>query len=226
MRSRGQFSPAHQRLIGALGVAYVVLTIGPALFAPPPPPGGAALADIVNYYTAHRSTLLIAGWAGLLAFPVGFGFFAGQLLTLQGEDATSRWLTWTALLSIAATLSVAAVQGILALAVPYVAGTATPGELKLLADVTQVGFSATFPLEIAYFASAGLLGLRSRAIPRWLAYGAFVVVLAALLASFGIIASTGPLAAGGPMTLVALVVGLLWWLLVSLLLLVRPTSAT
>jgi hypothetical protein len=226
LRSPGHVSPAQQRLIGALGVAYVALTIGPAFFVPPPPPGGAALVDIVNYYTSHRSALLVAGWTGLLAFPVGFGFFAGQLLTLRGEDATSRWLTWTALLSIGATLSVAAMQGILALAVPYVAGTATPSELKLLADVTQVGFSATFPLEIAYFAAVGLLGLRSGAIPRWLAYGAFLVVAAAVLASFGIIARTGPLAAGGQVTLVALVAGLLWWLLVSLLLLVRPTSGS
>jgi hypothetical protein len=226
LASSGQFSPAQQRLIGALGVAYVVLTIGPAFFVPPPPPGGAPLADIASYYVGHRSALLIAGWTGLLAFPIGFGFFAGQLLTLRGDDATSRWLTWMALLSIAATLSVAAMQGILALAVPYVAGRATPGELALLADVTQVGFSATFPLEIGYFVGAGLLGFRSRAIPRWLAYGAFVVVLAALAASFGIIATSGPSAAGGPVTLVALVAGLLWWLIVSLLLLVRPASRT
>jgi hypothetical protein len=205
-----------------MGIAYVVLTIAPAFFVPPPPPGGALVTDVMRFYAEHRAALLLAGWAGLLAFPIGLAFLAGLTVFVGADDPTSRWLVVMALLSISVTLSVAAVQGILALAVPYVAGTATPGELKLLADVTQLGFSATFPLEITFFAAIGLLALRTRQFPAWLAFAAFVVVVAALLASLGIIVGSGPLAAGGPVTLVALVLGLLWWLLASLMLLIRP----
>jgi len=210
-----------QRLIGVLGIAYVVLTIAPAFFLPPPPPGGAPLAEVARYYTEHRSGLLLAGWVGLLAFPVGFAFLAGLAMVFRGDDSTSTWLFVTALLSVSVTLSAAAVQGILALATPYVSTAVTPVEVKLLADVTQLGFSATFPFEISYFISIGALGLRTRVLPSWLSYLAFVVTVPALLASLGIVVGSGPLAAGGPATLVALVASLLWWLLAGLLLLVR-----
>lgn len=211
-----------QRLIGVLGVAYVVLTIAPAFFLPPPPPGGAPIAEVARYYTEHRSGLLLAGWVGLLAFPVGFAFLAGLAMFFRGEDttATSTWLFVTALLSVSVTLSVAAVQGILALATPYVSTSVTAAEVKLLADITQLGFSATFPFEISYFIAIGALGLRARVVPNWLSYLAFVVTVPALLASLGVVVGSGALAAGGSVTLVALLAGLLWWLLASLLLLV------
>src|SRR5262249_58043369 len=132
------------------------------------------------------------------------------------------WLFVTALLSVSVTLSVAAVQGILALATPYVSTAVTPVEVKLLADVTQLGFSATFPFEISYFISIGALGLRTRVLPSWLSYLAFLVTVPALLASLAIVVGWGPLAAGGPPTLVALVPSLLWWLPGGLVALLRP----
>jgi hypothetical protein len=213
-----------RRLIGLFGIAYVVLTIAPALFLPPPPPGGAALDTITRYYVEHREALLVAGWVGLLAFPIGFAFLAGLAVLLRGDDPTSTWLVAVAVVSFVATLSVAAVQGILALATPYVARSASATDLKLLADITQLGFSATFPLEISYFAATGVLAVRTRNLPSWLGYSAFVVVAAALLASLGVVVDSGPLAAGGPVTLVALVAGLLWWLAASFLLLMRRAT--
>lgn len=39
-----------QRLIGGLGIVYVVVTMAPALFLPPPPPGGAAVDEVAGYY--------------------------------------------------------------------------------------------------------------------------------------------------------------------------------
>jgi len=211
-----------QRLIGSLGMLYVVATIAPAFFLPPPPPGGAPVAEIASYYSGHRDALLVAGWFGLLAFPFGFAFVSGLGLILRGPDTTSAWLVVIALVSISVTLAVAAVQGILALAVPYVSASASPAEVKLLADITQLGFSATFAFEISYFVASGFLALRSPVIPDWLGYTAMIAAFPALLGSLGVVVGSGPLAAGGPATLVALVAGLLWWLAASLLLLLRP----
>jgi len=180
------------------------------------------VAEIASYYSGHRGDLLIAGWVGLLAFPLGFAFISGLSLALRGTSATSVWLVVIALVSISVTLAVAAVQGVLALAVPYVSNSAAPAEVKLLADITQLGFSATFALEIAYFVASGVLAFRSPVIPNWLGYTAVIAAFPALLGSLGVIVSSGPLAAGGPATLVALVAGLLWWLAASLLLLLRP----
>ncbi len=101
------------------------------------------------------------------------------------------------------TLSVAAVQGILALATSYVSTSVTPAEAELLAGVTQLGFSATFPSEISYFIAIGALGLRTRVLPE--------------LAQLRGIRGHGS-------WLVALVASLLWWLLASLLLLVRTLT--
>jgi hypothetical protein len=182
------------------------------------------VAEIASYYSGHRGPLLVTGWIGLLAFPLGFAFIAGLGLLLRGTDAVSVWLLVAAMVSISVTLAVAALQGILALAVPYVSGFAAPGEVKLLADVTQLGFSATFVFEITYFVASGVMALRSPAFPNWLGYSAMVVGVPALLGSLGVIAGSGPLAAGGPATLVALVAGLLWWLAASLLLVLRPRS--
>ena len=53
-----------------------------------------------------------------------------------------------------------------------------------------------------------------------------MVAVAALLASLGALARSGPLVAGGPATLVGLVAVLLWWLLVALVLVVRPRAAS
>lgn len=74
-----------QRLIGSLGVLYVAATIAPALFLPPPPPRGAPVAEIASYYSGHRGALLVAGWVGLLAFPLGFTFVSGLGLVLGGR---------------------------------------------------------------------------------------------------------------------------------------------
>jgi hypothetical protein len=145
-------------------------------------------------------------------------------MVFRGDGSTSTWLFVTALLSVSVTLSVAAVQGILALATPYVSTSVTPAEVQLLADVTQLGLSATSPSEISYFVAIGALGLRTRVVPSWLSYVAFVVTVPALLASLGIVVGSGPLAAARPATLVALVASLLWWLLASLLLLVRTLT--
>lgn len=176
-----------QRLIGSLGVLYLVATIAPAFFLPPPPPGGAPVAEIASYYSGHRGALLIAGWFGLLAFPLGFAFVSGLGLVLRGTGAASVWLVVIALVSISVTLAVAAVQGILALAVPYVSGSAAPAEVKLLADITQLGFSATFAVEISYFLASGVLALRSPVIPNWLGYTAVIAAFPALLGSLGVI---------------------------------------
>ena len=215
-------SVALQRLVGLLGVLYVVVTIAPAFFLPPPPPGGAPVADIAEYYQRHQDALLLVGWIGLLAFPLGFAFVAGLGLRLRSDGGLSTWLLTVALVSISVTLAVAAVQGILALAVPYVSKSAHADELKLLADITQLGFSATFAFEISYFAATGALVLLSRALPVWLGYGAFIVAASAVAGSLGVIVQSGPLAAGGPTTLLALVVGLLWWLIAAGLLIARP----
>ena len=218
-------SVALQRLIGLLGVLYVVVTIAPAFFLPPPPTGGAAVADIAKYYQRYQDALLLVGWIGLLAFPLGFSFVAGLSLRLRGGGGLSTWLLAVALVSISVTLAVAAVQGILALAVPYVSRSARADELKVLADITQLGFSATFAFEISYFAATGGLVLMSRALPVWLGYGAFIVAAISVAGSLGVMVRSGPLAAGGPATLLALVFGLLWWLIAAVFLLVRPRVA-
>ena len=157
-----------QRLMGILGIAFVVATIAPAFFLPPPPPGGAALAEVARYYSDHRDVLLLGGWIGLLGFPFAFGFLAGLGVLLSGEGKVSAWLSAVALVSIAVALAVALVQGILAQALPYVTGSVSAEELKFLADVTQLGFSIAFVPYVAYFVTTGALVLRSQAMPRWL----------------------------------------------------------
>ncbi len=180
---------------------------------------------MARYYGGHQDALLLAGWIGLLGFPLAFGFIAGLAVLLHSDGKVSAWLSAIAVVSIAVTLAVATVQGILALAVPYVATSVGGEQLKILADVTQLGFSASFVPEVGYFVASGVLVLRSRTLPRWLGYGAFVVAVVALVASLGALARSGPLVAGGPATLVALVASLLWWLLVAILLVIRPRTA-
>src|SRR5262249_13718850 len=158
----------------------------------------------------------------LLASPSGCALGRGLGPLLRGPDTTAAWRVVIALVSISVSLAVAAVQGILALAVPYVSSSAAPAEVKLLADITQLGFSATFAFEISYFVASGVLALRSPVIPNWLGYTAVIAAFTALLGSLGVIVGSGPLSAGGPATLVALVASLLWWLAASLLLLLRP----
>ena len=108
--------------------------------------------------------------------------------------------------------------------VAWFSRSARPEEIKLLADVTQLGFSAAFVFETSYFVATGALGLLFRKLPRWLSYLAFVVAGLALLASLGVVARSGALAAGGPVTLVALVAGLGWWLIAAILLVARPVE--
>jgi hypothetical protein len=110
-----------------------------------------------------------------------------------------------------------------------VTGVVAPGgppqTAKAFSDASNVAIGLFFLPAGAAIASAAWGFLATGTMVRWVAWLGLAVAAIQLVASLGTVVITGPLAAGGTATLVAFGAFIAWFLLVSLVLLVRPAPA-
>jgi hypothetical protein len=206
-----------------LGVLNFLLNVVPFFIAPLPPFGPGA--DLVGFDLRYHDALIVANYLGVIQVPVGLivlVFIAAH--TRYAEDrARGAW--W--LLILAAAVATAAVTAIITAL--FSVGPLLPGLGRLaLAVLTALGLyslDVSFALQALLLAAIGVATVRLRHLPPWLGWTAWLAALLSALATFGLLMSSGPLAATSPLGLSVGGFSLpVWILLLSLYWLVRPPS--
>ena len=213
-----------RRLAGISGVVFVVLSAAVVVTAPPLPTLEASGADIVTYYSAHQAGFLVGNYLGALA--VVPGFLALVYLAIMIRDAEpGRGSLWILAIAANATaLAVAMMIFALLQATAVVAPTAPASTAKAISDAGNMTFAFFFVPNAAAIAALSWGFLSTGTMPAWIGWSGVLVALLQLLASLGTVVITGPLAAGGLVTVLAFGALLGWLLVIAILLIVRPAK--
>ena len=215
-----------RRLAGISGVVFVVLSVAILATAPPPPTLTSSAAEIVTYYADHQGGFLLGNYLGALALVPAFVVLVYLAVTIRDAEAGRGSLWVLAITTSATALGVTIVLFALLQAAAVVAPAGPPSTAKAVSDVANVTFGFFFvPMGAAVGAIAwGFLATRT--MPVWIGWSGIVVALLQLVGSLGTVVITGPLAAGGIVTLVAFSALIAWFLVISVILLVRPLPQT
>jgi hypothetical protein len=201
----------HSRIfqrIGGLGIVYSLLFVGAFILFGSDPSTGASGASVIKYYHSHRVSVTAAVFVIAVAAVV-LTFFIGSLRRTLSRTNEGRHLA-----------SIVTVGGAV-----YISGLVLTGALNIaLIDSAHYGMSTTAQTLNVFSNDAwvpvvvgisiltlgtGVAALRSRALPRWLAWASVVL---------GIMAIAGPLGA------IAFLATPLWTLATGIVLLRSPES--
>jgi hypothetical protein len=207
------------------GVAFVILLIV-AFFAPgaSPPNVDDSFATITKYYVQHHTGILIGDFANVAAI-LPMLFFLGAL--------------WRAVRSSERTGGAAAVVVVIGIVLGGAmvnvgsaidAGLAFKAAKLLDAGSTRLAFDVLgttrayiwFPI-VASIVATSMVALRSGFLPRWLAFVGFLTSAVMLIGTFSAFADTSNILK--LLNLIAFILFLVWVLLVSLSLYLRPQPA-
>jgi hypothetical protein len=197
---------------GLVALAVAGVAVGFERSAPNP---DRSPAEVVVFYTEHRGALL----AQSLLFVLSSGILLWFLAALRSYLARAEGHT-DRLPSVAYAAGIAWLLLNLAVQAPQIAlARAANGALRpeVAVVVNDVGLAlatiADVPLAVLAITVA-VLCLRSNAFPAWLGWFSVVNAVVHLVAAFGIVADTGPLAPGGWVTFSVYPVFVVWLLAV------------
>jgi hypothetical protein len=211
-----------ERSARASGAAFVVLAVAAFVIAGESPKVSDSAEKVVAYLDSNRSQLIV----GALLFAVGFVFFlwfAAAVANHLREHGEGR-VAATVLVAGAAFAAVQfVVMALFATLAFSVAGAGDAALTKALYDL-DVGLDNLDALAGGLFVLAAAVGLRRTAsIPTWLSW-AGVVVAAVFFLRATTWASEGFWSPSGDYVFIAILCGLAWILVTSIVLLSREPS--
>ena len=202
-----------ERFAPLSGIAFVVLTIVGIVIAwsdsPEEFPG--KVPDIVAYFTEHSGKIVTGAWIGLLGAFFLF-WFAGslraRLRTSEGAEGRLSSVAFGGGVAAATILTVMnAAYAIAALRVEEYDEIA-PDTATALYDLANGLLGAALPVALAVLVGAtGVLALRTGVLPRWLGILSLLIMVGLLIL---------------PIAWILNLVALIWVLIVSVLLFLRP----
>ena len=214
-----------ERIVAGLsGIAFVVLSAVVAAL-PPFPAVGASAQAVVVYYGAHQRAFLVLNFLGVAGLVPGLVVLAYLTAVFRRAEREGGWL-WILNLAgglfafIAAWVDLALFQ-----CAAYAAVRGDERIARALSDVATLTFGIFFLAQFAFSAAFAWAARALRTWPGWVGATSALVAFLSLVASWGAVDTAGALAAGGPVTLVAFLAIVLWFLAFSILILVRAPGA-
>jgi hypothetical protein len=200
-----------ERFAPLTGVVFFILIAVTFALSSDTPDANDSTSDVVSFWSAHDSRLIVASLLGTLAviFLVWFGAsLRSALVRAEAGEGRLSMLAFAGILVIAIT---GGIGSSLQFAVADSVGDVPAGVTQAL-SVLSSDFFLPFLVGVALlmFAS-GLCVLRFGGLPRWLGWAAIVIGIAAL---------------AGPVGFVGFIASLVWVLVVSVTLYIRGMQAT
>jgi hypothetical protein len=211
-----------RKLAGVSGVAFVVLSLAIAVTAPLPPSLASSGADIVSYYTAHQGGFLFGNYLGALAILPAFVLVVYLATAVRNSETEGGQIWLLIIVANASALTVAMVLFALLQAAAVVAPGAPPQTAKAISDSANMLFGFSFLPTGAGTAALAWGFLSTPGLSRRIGWTGIAVAALALISSLGTLIVSGPLAAGGIVSIVALVAFVAWFLWISVTLLATP----
>jgi hypothetical protein len=200
-----------ERFAPLTGVVFFILIAVTFALSSDTPDANDSTSDVVSFWSAHDSRLIVASLLGTLAviFLVWFGAsLRSALVRAEAGEGRLSMLAFAGILVIAIT---GGIGSSLQFAVADSVGDVPAGVTQAL-SVLSSDFFLPFLAGVALlmFAS-GLCVLRFGGLPRWLGWAAIVIGIAAV---------------AGPVGFVGFIASLVWVLVVSVTLYIRGAQAT
>jgi hypothetical protein len=173
-----------ERLLPWCGLIAGILLVPAGLLASPP--GIHATAqDQLSWYHAHQAITVAAGAAGayFLVVMLMFGTALRQALR-SGEPAESSYSTVAFAGAVVVALAICS-DGMLTLVSAEAASNHQASTIITLAYVSDLSWIPWAAGSVLLFLGAGLGGLRTTALPRWLSIATIVLAAACLLGPAG-----------------------------------------
>lgn len=210
-----------EKLAASTGIAALVLFgVGYALTGNPPAADSTG-EEILIWATDERGAIMASSYLGgvgsvlLLWF---FGSLRSYLRSAEGRTGRLSAVAFGAGLVVVTVFGVsAALSAVLALRPE---GT-LPAVAQALFDGTNVFYSMSWFPSAALVGAVSVITMRARAFPAWFGLAGYAVMILFLVAGIGISATTGPLAAGKLVQVLAYAGWALWFLLGGILLIQR-----
>jgi hypothetical protein len=194
--------------IGGLGIVYTLLFVAAFILFGSEPSTGASAASLIKYYHSHRASVT-AGVFAIGAAAVVLSFFLSSLRRTLSRTNEGRHIASIVTIGGAVYISGLVLMGALNIAL---IDSAHYGMRTTAQTLNVFGNDAWLPVVVGISIltlGTGVAALRSRALPRWLAWASVAL---------GIVAISGPLGA------IAFLLTPLWTLATGIVLLRSPGS--
>lgn len=178
---------ARANRIGALaGVMTTLLVVAAFAASSPPPSVSAGGAPVVKFYAAHSAAQHTSDLLWVLGFGA-FVFFAGWLRGLLGNQHSTEWLATTALAGAGIATAGAAVYFGLDFALASMPRSMAPAAAQAV-NLLAVQLFLPVAIGVLLFGLAiGLAILKTRALPTWMGWTAFLVAFTVPAGPFSLI---------------------------------------
>ena len=211
-----------EKLAAATGIVFVVLVVVGSFIAGQPPKAGDPIKKITAFAVDNRSALLLGDYLSAVGVVFALWFFGSLRSYLRSAEGGTGRLSAVAfgggLLAGGIALAANAVGNAL---VVRVTNSSDPGVVGAFFDLSGALFGIIwFPVAAAAEAT-GIVAVRTGAFPRWFGWASIGLALPLLIAGIGSSTSAGPLAQGGIVQTIALMLFALWVLAASILLIQR-----
>jgi hypothetical protein len=194
-----------QRLAGAAGIVFIVLTLIGAFIVSPPPSADESPAKFLEYFDDNRSVLLvqmILGFAGVIPAIL---FISGFWNLLRGDEAAGGIFATAAAIGfvLAGAVVLVATGWIGALGYLGDGNGLEEGDARTLSLLGSVLCGSAIFVSFATFeGSSALVLLKGSVLPKWLGWVGLVVGVLGLVGVFSV-AKDGAFAPFGPASFLA-----------------------
>lgn len=205
-----------ERWGAATGIVFVVLGIIALAIVQAPPQPDASTDDVVAYFSENRDAILAQEYLFAVA-GIFFLWFLGSLRSQlrRAEGGTGRLSAVAFAGGIATYVAFGTGAAISTSLATGIAGEGGPVAASFFELGSRVFIGVSFPVIVLSLA-ASIAILRSRALPEWLGWVGGLVALSSVVSTFGLFIDSGFLASGGGYQYVAFGLFFLWFLLLSL----------
>jgi hypothetical protein len=216
-------SPTAQRWVGVFGVVSMAAGTVPFFFVPSAPGSGASTADIVSFYSGHAGVVL-ATCVSAIAVIASIVFLAGLVALMRRIEGQGAWLWLALLVSAVGIVTAAMAQAVLGAALAFSAAATDTSIAPVMLRLLTLSYAAQFAAVVPFLGLIGWITATKRGLPAWLGYVADVAAVVCAIATLGIFDPSSLFAAGEALSYLAFIVAGVWWVLASIVLIVRPIA--
>ena len=214
------------RVHAATGIAFVAINVFVLVRLPLPPAVGAPTSEMVTYFADHGDLFLVMIYLALLSC-VPFLWFVGFLgHVLNRAETHPRPNSAIVLHAGSVWAAIALSMGALGQAMPSRC-TDSPdlNVVRAVSDMMNYGGAGIYIPAALLVGAASVSILRIAVLPRWVGVLGLVIMVLEILGSLSLAVRSGFLAAWGPFGVSAYAGFLVWILVVSIVLVVKPVHS-